>query len=158
MENNFGINLKNLRKSNGFTLETLGEKLKISKSTLSDYENGKSSPPFDVCETIADFFRINIEALRASDVPRITANTTFVANRNTGGFKDDNEKAKIVAQNNQLEFQNKIANQQVEGLQVQLKLVNQIVESKNSEIRSLQMQIRLLDEKLGDFKTTLRSH
>ncbi len=152
MENSFGINLKNLRKQNGFTLETLGEKLSISKSTLSDYENGKSSPPFDACEKIADFFKINIASLRASDIPKMTANTTFVANRSTGGFKDDNEKAKLIAQKNQLEFQNKIITQQVEGLQVQLKLVSQIVESKNSEIRSLQMQIRLLDEKLGDFR------
>lgn len=152
MENSFGINLKNLRKQNGFTLETLGEKLTISKSTLSDYENGKSSPPFDVCEKIADFFGIKIEALRTSGLTRMAADTTFAAPRNIGGFKDDNEKAKLIAQKNQLEFQNKIANQQVEGLQVQLKLVSQIVESKNSEIRSLQMQIKLLDEKLGDFR------
>jgi transcriptional regulator with XRE-family HTH domain len=152
MENSFGVNLKSLRKANGFTLESLGEKLNISKSTLSDYENGKSSPPFDACEKMADFFKINIASLRASDAPQISANATFVAARNGGGFKDDNEKAKFVAQKNQLEFQNKIITQQVEGLQVQLKLVNQIVESKNSEIRSLQMQIRLLDEKLGDFR------
>jgi transcriptional regulator with XRE-family HTH domain len=158
MENSFGNNLKNLRKQNGFTLETLGEKLTISKSTLSDYENGKSTPPFDVCEKIADFFKINIEALRTSGASRMTADTMFVAARNVGDFKNDNEKAKLIAQKNQLEFQNKIASQQVEGLQVQLKLVNQIVESKNSEIRSLQMQIRLLDEKLGDFRTNSPTH
>jgi transcriptional regulator with XRE-family HTH domain len=153
MENNFSANLKNLRKKNNFTLESLGKELNISKSTLSDYENGKSSPPFDVCEKIVDFFGINIAELRVFDISeKIITNNRFTPIRSTGDFRDNTEKAALIAQKNQLEFQNKIASQQVDGLQVQLKLVNQIVESKNSEIRSLQMQIRLLDEKLGDLR------
>lgn len=48
----------------------------------------------------------------------------------------------------QLEFQNKLLQQQVEGLQIQLQLVKQLMESKVSEIKSLQIQIRLLEEKL----------
>lgn len=49
----------------------------------------------------------------------------------------------------QLEFQNKLLNQQVEGLQIQLQLVKQIVSSKDAEIKSLQIQVRLLEEKIS---------
>ncbi len=153
MSSKISANLKSLRKKNGYTLETLGQILGISKSTLSDYETGKSSPSFDACEKIADFFGINIDELRIIDISeKIQATATFSPARNASNFKDSIEKATLTALKNQLEFQNKILGQQVEGLQVQLKLVNQIVESKHSEIRSLQMQIRLLEEKLGDFK------
>ena len=49
----------------------------------------------------------------------------------------------------QLEFQNKLLHQQVQGLEIQLQLVKQLTESKISEIKSLQIQIRLLEEKMG---------
>ncbi|MFN4145938.1 MAG: helix-turn-helix domain-containing protein [Runella sp.] len=153
MENNFSANLRSLRKKNGFTLETLGKRLNISKSTLSDYETGKSSPPFEVCERIADVFGITIDELRVSDISeKIVLNSAFSPTLKGGGFKNDEEKATLIAQKNQLEFQNKILSQQIEGLQVQLKLVNQILESKSNEIRSLQMQIKLLDAYLEEFR------
>jgi transcriptional regulator with XRE-family HTH domain len=153
MENNFSANLRNLRKKNKFTLESLGKVLNISKSTLSDYETGKSSPPFDVCERIADVFGINIDELRNSDISEKTRlHTTFTPTRLTGAFSDENEKSVLTAQKNQLEFQNKMLHQQVEGLQIQLKLVNQILESKSNEIRSLQMQIKLLDAYLEEHR------
>lgn len=151
MENNFSANLRSLRKKNNFTLESLGKVLNISKSTLADYETGKSSPPFGVCERIADFFGINIDELRMSDISeRIVLNSTFTPARTAANFQDNTERAVLTAQKNQLEFQNRILNQQVEGLQIQLKLVNQIVESKTNEIRSLQMQVKLLDAYLEE--------
>ena len=151
MENNFSANLRKLRKTNGFTLESLGKVLKVSKSTLSDYETGKSSPPFDVCEQMADVFGINIDELRISDVSdRSKASTIFIAARAEGNSRETNEKATLEAKKNQLEFQTRILSQQIEGLQIQLKLVNQIVESQRNEIRSLQMQVKLLDAYLKE--------
>lgn len=154
MENNFNANLRSLRKKNNYTLESLGKVLNISKSTLSDYETGKSSPPFSVCERIADIFGITIDELRISDISdKIIFNTTFSPNRTINTYKDEQEKATLLAQKNQLEFQNKILQQQIDGLHVQLKLVNQILESKNNEIRSLQMQIKLLDAYVEEHKS-----
>lgn len=154
MENNFSANLRSLRKKNNYTLESLGKVLNISKSTLSDYETGKSSPPFSVCERIADIFGITIDELRISDISdKIIFNTTFSPNRTINTYKDEQEKATLLAQKNQLEFQNKILQQQIDGLHVQLKLVNQILESKNNEIRSLQMQIKLLDAYVEEHKS-----
>jgi transcriptional regulator with XRE-family HTH domain len=67
MENKFGSNLRLLRKKKKLTLENLGKKLKISKSAISDYEIGKTFPPLDVCESLSNFFGINIDDLRNSD-------------------------------------------------------------------------------------------
>ena len=153
MENKFSANLRSLRKKNNFTLEVLGKTLNISKSTLSDYETGKTSPPFDVCEKIADFFGINIDELRISEISE--NNLTISPNigvRSNPPPRDNAELSVALLQKSQLEFQNKLLGQQVEGLQIQLKLINQIVESKGNEIRSLQMQIRLLDEKLENVR------
>lgn len=149
MENKFGSNLRILRKKQKITLESLGEKLKISKSAISDYEIGKTFPPLDVCELISDFFAINIDDLRNS-------NFMELSEKEIEDLTKSKDKTRITKQTNddfstekkQLEFHNKLLSQQIEGLQIQLQLVKQIVESKDSEIKSLQIQVRLLEEKL----------
>ena len=60
MDNHFGSSLRALRKKKKLTLEDLGEILKISKSSLSDYENEKSYPPLDACALMSKFFGISI--------------------------------------------------------------------------------------------------
>ncbi|MFY7911269.1 MAG: helix-turn-helix domain-containing protein [Emticicia sp.] len=149
MEKRFGSNLRTLRKKNKLTLESLGEKLKISKSAISDYEIGKTFPPLDVCELISDFFGINIDDLRNSDFTELSLEQI----EELHGSKAKNKPAKETStdfsnEKRQLEFHNKLLSQQIEGLQIQLKLTKQIVESKDSEIKSLQIQVRLLEEKL----------
>ncbi len=149
MENKFGSNLRILRKKQKLTLESLGEKLKISKSAISDYEIGKTFPPLDVCELISNFFGINIDDLRNSDFTELSIEQI----EELYGSKAKNKPLKetfddFSNEKRQLEFHNRLLSQQIEGLQVQLKLVKQIVESKDSEIKSLQIQVRLLEEKL----------
>ncbi|MHA2856879.1 helix-turn-helix domain-containing protein [Paenibacillus lautus] len=46
--------LVKLRKSKGLTQEQLGEKLKSTKGTISNYENGHSAPPGEALVLIAD--------------------------------------------------------------------------------------------------------
>ena len=67
MENKFSTNLRILRKINKLTLESLGKNLGISKSALSDYENAHTFPSLDVCESICQFFGINLNDLQNSD-------------------------------------------------------------------------------------------
>ncbi len=149
MENKFGSNLRLIRKKKKITLEGLGEKLKISKSAISDYEIGKTFPPLDVCELISNFFGINIDDLKNS-------NFSELSDEEIEDLIDSKDKIKATKQisddfsteKKQLEFHNKLLSQQIEGLQIQLQLVKQIVESKDSEIKSLQIQVRLLEEKL----------
>ncbi|MBC7406919.1 MAG: helix-turn-helix transcriptional regulator [Arcicella sp.] len=147
MENKFSTNLRLLRKKNKLTLEILGKNLGISKSALSDYENGHTLPSLNVCESICQYFGTNLDDMQNSDflemsLEEIQGNSL---NRNSGKKLDD--KSDFNDPYNQLAFQNKLLNQQVEGLQIQLQLVRQLTESKISEIKSLQIQIRLLEEK-----------
>ena len=54
---------KRLRISSGYTQSELANRLKISKSTISMYENGNREPDFETLELIADFFNVDIDFL-----------------------------------------------------------------------------------------------
>lgn len=150
MENRFGSNLRLLRKKQKLTLETLGDALKISKSAISDYEIGKTFPPLDVCETISNYFGINIDDLKNSDFSELSNSQIEELIASKGFNKHLKENSDDFSNiRKQLEFHNRLLGQQIEGLQIQLQLVKQIVESKDSEIKSLQIQVRLLEEKLN---------
>lgn len=54
---------KRLRLASGLTQTEIAEKLGVSKSTISMYENGNREPDFDTLEKIADFFNVDIDYL-----------------------------------------------------------------------------------------------
>ncbi|MBS6195435.1 MAG: helix-turn-helix domain-containing protein [Clostridiales bacterium] len=60
---NFKNVFKILRTSSGLTQAEIAEKLNISKSTISMYENGNREPDFETLEEIADFFNVDIDYL-----------------------------------------------------------------------------------------------
>ncbi len=148
MENNFGTNLRLLRKKKKLTLETLGETLKISKSAISDYEIGKTFPPLDVCVLISDYFEINIDVLKNATFKDLSDQqiAELISQKPKTSEETEND---LSSERKQLAFHNKLLAQQVDGLKIQLQLVNQLVLSKASEIKSLQIQVRLLEEKLN---------
>ena len=149
MENRFGQNLRILRKKNKLTLEVLGRKLKVSKSALSDYENGHTLPSLDVCETICQHFGVNLDDLQNLNFSEMSEEEIKESTINRNVVRKSENKNDLSNPVKQLEFQNKLLSQQVQALEVQLQLVKQLTESKISEIRSLQIQIKLLTEKLG---------
>lgn len=148
MENNFGRNLRVLRKKKKETLESLAEILKISKSAISDYETGKTFPSLLVSESIATFFGINTDILQNSNFSEFSEDQIdeLISNKKMA-FKPNQPNSEQETALKQLEFHNKLLGQQVDGLNIQLQLVKQIVESKDAEIRSLLIQVKLLDEK-----------
>jgi transcriptional regulator with XRE-family HTH domain len=148
MENKFSTNLRVLRKKNKLTLEVLGKTLNISKSALSDYENGHTFPSLDVCEEICEYFGITLDDLKNSDFSEMTLEEIQEFSKRREITQQKENKNDLSDPYNQIVFQNKLLNQQVEGLQVQLQLVRQLFESKVAEIKSLQIQIKLLEEKL----------
>jgi transcriptional regulator with XRE-family HTH domain len=147
MENKFSSNLRVVRKKNKLTLEELGKELGISKSAISDYENGHTFPSLDVTKNICNFFGINIDDMQNSDFSELTLEEI---QKSRNSQIPDVVNFDVSTVQKQLEFQNKLLSQQVEGLQIQLQLVKQLTESKSSEIKSLQIQIRLLEEKLKE--------
>lgn len=148
MENKFGFNLRFLRKKQRLTLISLAEVLAISKSAVADYEVGKTIPPLDVCQKIAQTLGVSIKDLQEGD---FAALTEVQLSELLESRKDDNSEADFSNTNKQLAFQNRLLLQQIDGLKIQLQLVRQIVGSKESEIRSLKTQVVLLEEKLKDW-------
>lgn len=60
---NFQSVLKSLRKSNNLTQEDLAKALKVSRSTIGMYESGSREPDYEMLETIADYFNVDIDYL-----------------------------------------------------------------------------------------------
>ncbi len=149
MENKFSANLRILRKKNKLTLEVLGKTLGVSKSALSDYENGHTFPSLDVYEAICQNFGINLDDLQNFDFAEMSLEEIQKNAQNRSSERKSVDNNDFSDPTKQLEFQNKLLHQQVQGLEIQLQLVKQLTESKISEIKSLQIQIRLLEEKMG---------
>lgn len=149
MENKFSSNLRILRKKNKLTLEVLGKTLGVSKSALSDYENGNTLPSLDVCEVICQYLGTNLADMQSSDFSEMSIEEIKKNSINRKYERKSEDKNDFSDPIKQLEFQNKLLKQQVDGLQIQLQLVRQLTESKISEIKSLQIQIRLLEERMN---------
>lgn len=62
-----------LRKREGLSQKELGEKLGLTKSTISMYECGNRKPSYEALEAIADYFNINMGTLTGQDEePRLS--------------------------------------------------------------------------------------
>lgn len=56
-----GRNIKKLRLQKGLSQEELGEKLSVTRQTISNYETGRSLPDIGTLERLAQIFGTNIE-------------------------------------------------------------------------------------------------
>ena len=65
--NNFGDNLKHLRKASNLTQKELGSRIGLSKAVVSKYENGMGYPTFDVLVRIAQYFGVTTDYLLGVD-------------------------------------------------------------------------------------------
>lgn len=64
--------LKLLRKREGLSQRGLAEKVGLSASTISMYEVGAREPDFEIEETLADFFNVDLNTLRGIDSEKYT--------------------------------------------------------------------------------------
>ena len=133
----FSKNLKKLRKYHNLTLIELSQATKISKSTLSDYENGKSIPSIDVIMDICAYFNVSFEKLTNSDF------SEFLIQNKTEQTEFD-----TLFENEKYKLHLNLLNQKVETSQLQIKLLEQIINSREAENKTLKMNILLLEQKL----------
>ena len=54
---------KSLRLKSGLTQQQKADALKLSRSTVGMYENGEREPSFEILETIADYFNVDMNYL-----------------------------------------------------------------------------------------------
>jgi transcriptional regulator with XRE-family HTH domain len=66
---NFKNMLSYLRVRAGLSQQELANKLGISKSTVSMYENGKRSPSIEMFEAIADILNVDLNLLMGKETP-----------------------------------------------------------------------------------------
>jgi len=59
----FSENVKMLRAQFGYTQKQLGDKLGISPSNISDWENGISRPEYENLIKLADIFDVTLDEL-----------------------------------------------------------------------------------------------
>lgn len=65
--NNLAINLRILRDKKHMTQAQVSEQLKLGEKVLSNYENGKREPDYDLLIDLADFYGVTVdELLRAN--------------------------------------------------------------------------------------------
>lgn len=70
----FGDRLKELRKEHSLTQEEIGELCKVGKTTISNWENNITQPPFDIVKRLAQYFGVTADyllGLNQNDVNRI---------------------------------------------------------------------------------------
>lgn len=68
---NFGRNLKLLRKEKKLTQEDLAEVMDVSKTTIVNYENGNRRIPLDMVVKVASFFKVTVDSLLDNEVNKI---------------------------------------------------------------------------------------
>ncbi|KAB1159414.1 MULTISPECIES: XRE family transcriptional regulator [Tenacibaculum] len=61
-------NIRHLRKLRGLTQEQFAEKLDITRSRVSSYEEGRSEPSIEFLITISDYFKLPIDVLVKNDL------------------------------------------------------------------------------------------
>lgn len=66
----FATQLKNLRRSSGFTMEQLGKKLGVSKQTVSNWENDNIMPSVEAVMKIARLFSVTVDYLLGWEQPK----------------------------------------------------------------------------------------
>lgn len=68
-----GERIRKIRKIKGLSILDIKEKTGLSKSTISDLENGKSSPTTETLQKIADALKVDIREF-FSDTDNVTSN------------------------------------------------------------------------------------
>jgi len=68
-----GERIRKIRKIKGLSILDIKEKTGLSKSTISDLENGKSSPTTETLQKIADALEVDIREF-FSDTDNVTSN------------------------------------------------------------------------------------
>lgn len=89
--------LREWRKKKKLTQEQLAKKVNMTKGTISNYENGYSSPPHDTLVALADVLGISTDYLlgRTDDpTPPALTNDTLAAQRQDDLLNDLPEEAR----------------------------------------------------------------
>ena len=63
-------NLKYLRKKNNISQQALADKIGMSRSSIGDYERGRTEPDIDTLIKIVDYFDVSVDDLLRKDLKK----------------------------------------------------------------------------------------
>lgn len=72
--NELNIKLKTLRKEQGYTQEQLADILNLTRSSISNYENGINEPSISILVAIADLYNVSLDWLTGRTKTRYNSN------------------------------------------------------------------------------------
>ena len=138
----YGTNLRAIRKASKESLAELASITGTSKSSISDYEKGKTMPSFAFLEAFCSHYRIPVGRLKQADLPAKIKSEGIQSLRQEADFSSEamNTDRKTILQ------------QRLEGLEVQLKLLHQINLAREAENKTLKVQIQLLQDRLKKYE------
>ncbi len=93
----FGMILREERKRKKLTQTELGEKLGLSKTAISKYENGTAMPPVDIMRSLAKILNVSMDYLCGTEqrekisVFNLTAHQVEVVNKLVDTFRERNQ-------------------------------------------------------------------
>ena len=79
----FNEQIKRLRKENNLTQEEMAKKLNVTRQAISNWENNRNLPDFEMIILIAETFGVSLDELILGDKNRIN-----IRINKTGGLKD----------------------------------------------------------------------
>ena len=88
----FGERLRMLRKEKGMTGQELGKVFNVTKTAVSNWENGNRFPDENILKKISDYFNVSIDYLLGrTDIrnPYNSKNTTHPEGENLDKFRSD---------------------------------------------------------------------
>lgn len=91
-----GKNLQEIRKSNGYTQEKLAEKIEVSVRYISDIEQNRAKPSYEVLIKICNLFNIGINQI-FNEYLKVQENKTL--KYSLAGFEKLNKKDKETIEN-----------------------------------------------------------
>lgn len=93
---NFNEKLIELRKSKGLSQDELGEKLGVSRQTISKWELAQSYPDFQRLVLLSDYFGLSLDAL-VKDIDVQDVREKNLSDKQLTAIYDDVQKAKWAA-------------------------------------------------------------
>ena len=76
-----GKRIRKLRNARKMTQEECAERIGVTKSTISSYENGSRLPSYDVLVKIAQIFKVSTDYLLGQSSGKITIDTTELTDK-----------------------------------------------------------------------------
>lgn len=94
LKRNFGLRLKELRKSKKWTQDQLAEMVSVDTKHISFLETGRSFPSADLLEKLREIFQIDYKDI--FDFENFTNNDEYITRINNIILSMDNNKVKFI--------------------------------------------------------------